>query len=140
MRVTVPDFLVTHVCAEGTFGDLLRHEIRWAKTIANVDGPGFIGTGLTHVVPLALIAYLLTAASEWSGILLAASLTCRYLLLWSVKRRFGLKDVAFWLLVLRDGLSFFVYLASFLPSAVHWKGERFLVKTDGSMIAPSESD
>ncbi|WP_413988134.1 bacteriohopanetetrol glucosamine biosynthesis glycosyltransferase HpnI [Labrys okinawensis] len=140
LQVAVPGFLVTHICAEGTFSDLLKHEIRWAKTIANVDRPGFIGTGLTHVIPLALIAFLLTGRSEWSGILLATSLACRYLLLWSVKRRFDIKEVALWLLVLRDGLSFFVYLASFLPSAVHWKGERFLVKTDGSMIARHESD
>ncbi|RFB76416.1 bacteriohopanetetrol glucosamine biosynthesis glycosyltransferase HpnI [Methylovirgula sp. 4M-Z18] len=139
-QVIIPAFLVGHTCSHASFVELVAHEIRWAKTIANVDRAGFLGTGITHVIPLSLTALAIGGATERAALLVAASLLCRYLLLWSVARRFNLTGIAYWLLPVRDCLSFCVYLASFLPFEVRWKGDRFLVKMDGTMARRPESE
>ena len=139
-QVVVPPFLVGHTCSHASFAELVAHEIRWAKTIANVDRPGFLGTGITHVIPLSLLTLGIAGVSALTGFLIAASLLCRYLLLWSVARRFSLAGVGYWLLPLRDCLSFCVYLASFFPWVIRWKEDRFLVKVDGTMTRRPESE
>ena len=37
LRVAIPRFLVGHICSEQSFGELLGHELRWARTIRNID-------------------------------------------------------------------------------------------------------
>ena len=58
-----------------------------------------------------------------------------HLLLQAVARRFNVKAVSVWLLPIRDFFSFYIYLISFLPSRVRWKGRDFMIEADGSMIA-----
>ncbi|MDQ0391957.1 bacteriohopanetetrol glucosamine biosynthesis glycosyltransferase HpnI [Labrys monachus] len=139
LDVAVTPFVVTHMSNDATFGEMMSHEMRWAKTVAGLNRIGFAGTGLTHPVPLAILALLL-GGSWHAGLLLVAALACRSLLLLSVARRFRLLQAPFWLLPLRDCLSFYVYLASFFPSGVSWRGSHFLVEADGTMAARRESE
>ncbi|MDQ0470568.1 bacteriohopanetetrol glucosamine biosynthesis glycosyltransferase HpnI [Labrys wisconsinensis] len=140
LAVAVTPFLVTHRCNDASLAEMLRHEIRWAKTVAGLDRLGHVGSGLTHPLPLAILALSLTGLSGGAGILVAAAFFCRSLLLWSVARRFGLQETAYGLLPLRDCLSFLVYLASFVPTGVHWRGHDFRVRMDGTMVARREGD
>ena len=61
-------------------------------------------------------------------------------LLQAVARRFNVKAVSVWLLPIRDFFSFYIYLISFLPSRVRWKGRDFMIEADGSMIARRGSE
>ena len=58
-RIEIPSFLITQNCPERSFSELFRHELRWARTVFRIDPIGFIGAGVTHAFPLAIIAALL---------------------------------------------------------------------------------
>ena len=129
--VTAP-FVVGHRCFEGSLHQLVRHQIRVARTIKSIDPIAYAGTIVTHPWPLALFALLLgnsSAALVAVAVLLARVMLCR-----SVEWRFGLPRQNYWLIPLQDILAFVVYLTSFLGATVHWRGADYRVTTDGTLL------
>ena len=43
----------------------------------------------------------------------------------------------FWMLPLRDAFAFFVWLASFFPQRIHWRGQQFRVRKKRLVAVPS---
>ena len=122
-----------HTSAVESFGALLRQELRWARTIRAVDRLGFAGSVVTHVLPFAILSVLFSLFSLFSLSLLVIAVGLRIGLHLQVKR-FCKKDTAdLSLLPARDVLSFAVFLLSFLPLSVEWRGHRFGVRADGAM-------
>ena len=130
--VTAPS-LVAHSCTETTLGEVFRHELRWARTIRGVDLPGHAGSLVTHPVPLALIAALLTGFAVPALVVLAVAVVARFLLAAVIDRAAQRRGRLLWLLPLRDMLSFAVFVGSFLGRAVEWRGQKFHVTTDGDL-------
>jgi ceramide glucosyltransferase len=126
--VAIPPFTVAHLCSEVSLGELWRHELRWARTIRNIAPLGHTGSVVMHPLAWALGALALT---PWSGLLVpattatVAAILCRVMLLRSVARGFGLPPQPYWLVPVRDLLSFTVFVASFLGRDVSWKGHRY---------------
>ncbi len=54
-RVALMRCVVTNVVAEPDLAALVRHELRWARTIRTVRRAGYAGIVLTYPVPLALL-------------------------------------------------------------------------------------
>jgi ceramide glucosyltransferase len=52
-----------------------------------------------------------------------------------VERAFGLMPHPYWLLPLRDLLSFAAFLASYLGASVTWKGHDYRVTPEGNLIS-----
>jgi ceramide glucosyltransferase len=126
--VAIPPFTVAHLCGEASLLDLWRHELRWARTIRNIAPLGHAGSLVMHPLAWALIVLTLT---PWSGLLIPAAavtiaaMLCRVMLLRSVERGFGLPLQSYWLVPVRDLLSFAVFVASFLGRSVTWGGHRY---------------
>jgi ceramide glucosyltransferase len=126
--VAVPPFTVAHLCNEASLTELWRHELRWARTIRNIAPLGHAGSVVMH--PLAWAVGAL-ALSPWSGLLIpaaaatVAAISCRVALLRGAARGFGLPPQPYWLVPVRDLLSFTVFVASFLGRDVSWKGHRY---------------
>ncbi len=130
--------LVTDGCAESRFDELMAHEIRWSRTIRAVAGAGFGGTVITHPLPFALLTLLILGLSGPTMILAGAVLAARFILQYQVNAVFGEhKSGRWWLLPLRDMLSFMVFCATFFVGKVTWRGRHFLVDSDG-MLSPIE--
>ena len=132
LKVAIPSFTVTHVCTQKSGRDLFRNEMRWARTIRFVDAFGFIGSAITHALPLALLGTLLGGVTEASVIVIAA-LACRFSLQMQFERTFRLSGNLFWLGPLRDAFSFMVFCASFFGRTVEWRGLRYAVRTDNTL-------
>lgn len=130
--LAIPPIVLDHTCFEASFSELLAHELRWARTIRRVDPLGFAGSAVTHPVPLALLVLLLVPDSIGVG-LLVASLACRLLVQIQADRVLGSGARRFWWGPLRDILSFAVFLASFWPGGVSWRGHRYVVGRDGTL-------
>jgi len=126
--VAIPPFTVAHLCSEVSLTELWRHELRWARTIRSIAPLGHAGSVVMHPLAWALAAL---ALSPWSGLLIpavaatAVAILCRVLLLRSVARGFGLPPQPYWLVPVRDLLSFAVFVVSFLGRDVSWKGHRY---------------
>jgi ceramide glucosyltransferase len=56
-----------------------------------------------------------------------AAVACRIALLRQVKRAYGLPPQEYWLVPMRDLLSFVVFVWSFIGRDVSWKGHRYRV-------------
>jgi ceramide glucosyltransferase len=132
LEVAIPPMVVAHVCSEPSLPALVAHEIRWARTIRLVDPLGFAGSAVTHPLPFALLALLLQPGRIGAG-LLVASLACRLRLQIKVAGTLGHSARPLWLGPVRDLLSFAVFLASFWPAAISWRGDRYRVGRNGTL-------
>jgi ceramide glucosyltransferase len=135
LTVAIPRFLVGHVCSEQSFGELLSHELRWARTIRNIDPLGYAGLVATNPLPFALAAAALQGFGATGVGLIALALACRLLVSIQIvgTRGGGGKSVSPWLGPLRDLLSFAIFLASFVPVLMIWRGHRYALQSDGTL-------
>jgi ceramide glucosyltransferase len=138
LTVTIGHFLVRHTCSEHRLTELVRHELRWARTIAVIDPAGYAGSCVTHALPLALLGTLFGGINILNLSFIAAALACRALLQIEVARAFGLARAGLLLGPVRDLMSFAIYAASILPGSVEWRGARYDIATDGDMRAERE--
>lgn len=131
--VSLLRFAVGHVCDEQSFAELWRHEVRWALTIRSIDPIGYFGWSITHAFPLALIAWGL-GGEEIAVCLAAGAVACRAVLIYAIERGYGLPPRPYWLIPLRDLLSFAVFVAGFLARDLSWKGRRYSLMSEGTLI------
>jgi ceramide glucosyltransferase len=136
--VIVLPFAVGHVCGESSERELWRQELRWALTIRNIDPIGYFGWIVTHAFPLALIALLLGGGLP--AILLAlVALACRVAVVIAIERGYGLPRHPYWLIPLRDLMSFAVFLAGFVARDVSWRGHRYRLMSEGNLVSQRRS-
>lgn len=128
--LTMLPLAVGHVCGESSFAELWRHELRWALTIRTIDPFGYLGWGVSHAFPLALIAWLLGGGAAAAGLGLAA-LACRAAVLFAAERGYGLPARPYWLIPVRDLLSFAVFAAGFVARDVSWRGHHYELMSEG---------
>ena len=133
LKVAIPPFTLGHTFSDESFLELIAHELRWARTIRLVDPKGYAGSILTHPLPFALAALPLSGFSAIAVIILAATLASRLFIPIQVERLPGGGKSSLWLSPLRDLVSFAVFVASFVPGAVSWRGRRYSVESDGSV-------
>ncbi len=133
--VTIPPFSVGHVCFEQTATELLRHQMRQSRTIRSIDPIGYAGALITHPFALALIGTLL--GSTFGLLVAAAAVVCRTGLTIAVERAFGLPRQQYWLVPFRDLLAFATFVSGFFGTTVSWRGSRYRVLSDGSVVQES---
>jgi ceramide glucosyltransferase len=132
LRIAIPAYIVGHECTQNSAHGLLRHELRWARTIRSVDPVGFAGTVITHAWPLALLGLLLGGMTPLA-VLLPIALVCRAALQMELDRAFHLRRGFYWWGPLRDLMSFAVFVASFFGRRVEWRGHRYGVQADNTL-------
>ncbi len=138
-----PDLVLGHTCATASLGALLRQEVRWVRTIRSVDPTGFLGSVVTHPIPLATLALAASCfAPALTGAALAmlgAAVTSRLLLQIIVNRALNTGTNGLIVGPVRDYAAFLVFLLGFWPGSIDWRGHRFALQTDGSMTAPPKA-
>jgi ceramide glucosyltransferase len=117
-----------------SFGEFLRHEMRWAIGLRNVRPAGYAGMVFTHGLPWAILAAGVALASGWTG--LAAAYIAAYLVLrvglayaagvWGL----GDRNIAakLWLVPVRDAISALVWFAGFFTDRIRWRGLEYRVR------------
>jgi ceramide glucosyltransferase len=138
LRVVVSPMLVAHTFEEKSLSDVIRHELRWARTIFTVDPVGYIGSSVTHALPLAVIGAAIRGFDGWGLAAILSALACRLFLKDRLAREFELPNPGYALLFARDMLSFAIYFGSFLSPRVSWRGQDFTVARDGTLLARAE--
>ncbi len=135
-RVALSDCVVETVASELDPRALVLHELRWARTIRTVRPFGFAGMCITNTVSICLLAALsLIGVGMIVPIaMVAAGLLARLILHFRITSRFAAPRGASWLLPFRDVLSFGIWAASFIGRRVTWRGQRFSVRQDGSLV------
>jgi ceramide glucosyltransferase len=138
LRIVLSPYLVDGEHHEPSFNALVRHELRWMRTIHVLRPRSFRLIFISFGLPLAILG-LIAALAESSrssavwmlfGITLLARMALHF-----VHRlrddRAPLSD--FWLLPARDVLMCWVWCRTFFTSHVTWRGTEFDVGADGVM-------
>lgn len=113
---------------ETRFADLVRHELRWMRTIRALEPVASLGLLLQFPLLWALLAVVFSLASIWSLIGFGVALLVRYAVARRLDRHLGLAgrslvgDATPLMLLLRDCLTGVVFLASFWSDEVRWRG------------------
>jgi ceramide glucosyltransferase len=114
-----------------SLGEFLRHELRWMIGMRNIRPLGHLGMLFTHGLPWALAAAAVAPSRPLAALFLAVYLALRLAMAWTIGV-WGLKDPVvrrkFWLIPLRDTLTFLVWLASFASNRIQWRGLEFKVE------------
>jgi ceramide glucosyltransferase len=138
LRVAIPSFTVGHACPERSFREVAHQELRWQRTIRQIEPAGHLGSALSHPFAFACLALLLEPSVLAFGIA-GAAIGLRCALCLAVQRSFGLEAHPYRLIPLRDLLSFGFFVASFLSRGVSWRGHRYDVAPGGALIPKVES-
>jgi ceramide glucosyltransferase len=132
LRTVLSEVVVDTCVDERGFGELVRHELRWLRTIRAVRPIGYMLSVITFSVPVAILGSLLAGgalpALALSGVTAAARILLHF------RTRGGTPAPALGLLVLpfRDVLSLGLWVWGFATRSVHWREDRYSVSRDGS--------
>jgi len=118
------------------FRDYMTHQIRWARTYRASRPKGFIGSGITHLFPIALIFLIFQGPSAIALLTLGGAIVLRYAtayLLYKkvIRSRGWLKWLP--LLPIKDIMSAVVWAWTFTGRKIRWRGRRFRILKDGRM-------
>ena len=131
--LAMPALGVAHAAHEPSFRDLFQHERRWRHTIHRIDPAGNLGSMVTFGFAFALLSALCTGFAPVSLLALAVTVLARLHLKRRIDRQFGTWAGPFWLMPLRDLLSFAVFVNALFGESVHWRGARFDIAPSGAM-------
>ncbi|MFN0087128.1 MAG: bacteriohopanetetrol glucosamine biosynthesis glycosyltransferase HpnI [Blastocatellia bacterium] len=135
-EVVLSDCIVEHVSGPDTIEAMLRHQLRWGRSTRISRPWGYRGLILTYGTATALLALPAWgfAAPGWR--LLGVTLLARFLPVFLIGA-FGLKDRAlaryFWLVPIRDLITFGIWVLSFAGDEVEWRGIRYRVLPSGAL-------
>jgi ceramide glucosyltransferase len=138
-RIALMTKPVTMVFPSETLAEYFRHELRWSIGLRSVRPLGYWGLVFTHGLPWALLGA--AAAVSIGSMPMAVSYLVAYLILrmgltWTTGS-WGIGDGRLgrilWLVPIRDGMSFVVWLAGFFSDRITWRGLAYHVRS-GQLI------
>jgi ceramide glucosyltransferase len=131
LRTVLSDVMVETIVTEITFSQLVRHELRWLRTIRAVNPLGFAFLFLTFSLPVAALGSAWAQGSPATLGMLAITVAVRCLL-HSRTRRPDSPRTEVLLLPFRDLLSLGLWGWSFVTRRVQWRDSHYEVGRDGS--------
>jgi len=133
LKVLISRYVIKNVVLEPDLRTLVRHELRWQRTIRSITPLGFAASIIIYPVGLSLLALPLTGFTLIAWLIFAASLAVRLGLVYTCRAALGLTPFAAVLVPVRDILSFAIFIASFLGQRVTWRNSSFQVGNGGEL-------
>ncbi len=131
LKIAIAARPVALTVAERDLQNLFDHEVRWGRTIAAVDRASYIASIITQPVALTLLTVLI---GGWHWLpLLASGVAARAWVVRLQERALNLPNGSLADLLLRDLLSFVVFVTACCGKTVLWRGKRFAVGSDGKL-------
>jgi hypothetical protein len=99
-----------------------------------------LGLVFTQGLPWALVAAAIAPTKEIAAAYLAAYVILRIATAWQVGvsgMRDNLLRQKLWMLPLRDAFAIVIWVLSFFPQRIHWRGQEFYIRDKRLVPAPS---
>jgi ceramide glucosyltransferase len=137
LRVHLSDYIVASILGATTFPEQWHREVRWAhcnRVSRTLEYPGIL---LSFSTPLAFTTLLISAFSHLGWWALVTSLTLRWTVGWLIAGNTDDQEGRRWLfwLPVRDMLSALIWCAGFFGRRVTWRGEQFVLRSDGRLVS-----
>lgn len=138
LRTVLSEVVIDTWVAEGSFGGLVRHELRWLRTIRALRPSAYCFCFITFGMPVAALGALLAGGAAPAVGMLWVTVFTR-LTLHGALRTGGSCVWQIAVVPIREALSLGLWLWSFFTRRVHWREERYRVTRDGSVQLVEES-
>ena len=119
------------------FSGMLKHQLRWSRSMRFSRPVGYLGAILTHGIALALLNLLVHGGTVPSLVLLTVTLSIRLALAWLIGVSWlndRVLQQSFWLLPLRDLLNFGIWCLGLVGRRVEWRGRLLEIVGDGKIV------
>jgi ceramide glucosyltransferase len=136
-QVVLSNHIVDHVMLPGNLADSIHHQTRWMRGSRFVRPSGYLGLIFTYGTVSSALFLLTTGGSLLGWFVLGLTWSVRLLLAWLVGVYYLQDPTAkrlFWLVPLRDFVSFGLWCYSFLGSTVQWRSRQFRLAKGGRLI------
>ena len=137
-KVVLSDYLIDHVMPQSAIVESIHRQTRWLVGIRASRPWGYIGLIFTHGTVTSLLFLLATGGSVLGWSVLSVAWVMRLAMAWFVGIRCLGDPVAqklFWLVPLRDGISFVLWGYSLIGNTVEWRDRQFRLTRSGKLIA-----
>jgi len=138
LRTVLSEVEVETCVDEAGLSGLVRHQLRWLRTIRTVQPFGYALAGITFGLPLAMIGSLLAGGSAVTLAMVAVTAIAR-LMINSAPRSSHSLPGQLCLAALSDLLGFVLWCWSFATRRVHWRDARYRIARDGTIQPLPES-
>jgi ceramide glucosyltransferase len=140
-RIEVSTFPVSIVYPRETFAEAFRHQVRWNLSIRYSRPTGHLGLIFTQGLPWTILAAILAPSGAIALAYVAAyvvlrSEMARVVGLWGMQDRALRTKLA--LLPVRDAFAFVVWLTSFFPQRIRWRGKQFYIRDRRLVAVPNQ--
>ena len=137
-RVVLSHYVPSAEYHEPSLARLIRHEVRWMRTLQVLQPRCFLFLFLSFSLPLALLGFALAVGAHVltsiAWVLFAVAIGTRVALYFLHRMREPRRALAdLWLVPLRDFLLCWVWCKSLFTSRVTWRGNEFDVDGKGVM-------
>jgi len=135
LKVSLSNYVMACVLGATTFREQWDREVRWmrcSRVSRPLEYPGLL---LSYSTPLSAMLVVVNRFELASLRVLVASLLLRWVVAWLISVRTGDQQVRRWLpwLPVRDLLSAATWCVGGLGRRITWRGESFVLQTDGRM-------
>jgi ceramide glucosyltransferase len=129
-RVELVPYTVAMVLPSQRWRSFWQRQLRWAIGVRNGNPWAHLGLLLTQGLPFAVLAAAVCPSAVDAACYLFAYIACRYLMAFFVSRSLHdpLVSRKWWLVPVRDAVSFAIWLVSIPNSHVTWRGRAFHVR------------
>lgn len=124
MNIAIAECMTWTTIAESSLGELLRHELRWGRTVCTLAPAGYAASSIQLPLFWASLVVLFQPHAAWSLPFFWGIWAMRALTSLLIDRAVGAR--ALWpllLLPLRDWLSAAIMVGSASGTEVHWRGQ-----------------
>ena len=125
-------YVIEHRIGSDSLLNNISHRMRWARTSRRSRRWGYVGQFFTHPMPVSALICLLWPVC-WP--LLAISACLRIFSAWIVSASILKTKIPWHLLPLQDLLGFAFWIAGFFGRTIDWRGRRYLLNDDGTVVA-----
>jgi ceramide glucosyltransferase len=143
-QVVLSHCIVNHTFDTKSFRDLLRHQVRWSRGTRVCRPRGYLGLITTYGTFTSLLFLLASGGSSAGWAALAVTWIARLAMGWIIGINYLNDPVAkraFWLVPIRDLLTFAIWCCGLVGNKVEWRGQKFRLTKDGKLlpIEPGQS-
>jgi ceramide glucosyltransferase len=132
LRTVLSDLIIETSVTEQSFKDLVRHELRWLRTIRALRPFGYVLCFVTFGMPVAVLGAVLAGGAKPAMEMLVLTAIARLVLHFRVSLP-GSPVSHLLVLPFRDLLSVSLWLWGFATRRVQWRDDRYHVHRDGSV-------
>jgi ceramide glucosyltransferase len=133
LRTVLSDMVVETSVVERSFGELVRHELRWLRTIRTLSPWGYCFSVITFGVPVGLLGVIMTGGTDTAVRMLALTAVARLTLHFKTRNP-DASPLQLAVLPLRDVLNVALWTWGFATRRVQWRNDHYRVNRDGSVL------